>query len=144
MLLLTSTIGGGGFGGIQMVNHLMLAAARAAGLPGSVVCLNDPPDAAWQRDRPAAFWASGSRPRLGPGARPGRRPARGSVTLVTHVGLAPVGRMVRAAAGGQLAVFLHGVEAARPMPRLTAWGLRASDRVVANSRFTLDAFRACN
>jgi phosphatidyl-myo-inositol dimannoside synthase len=52
-----------------------------------------------------------------------------------------VGRLVRAAAGGRLAVFLHGTEVWGPLPAATRRGLAGADLVIANSAYTLRRFR---
>jgi phosphatidylinositol alpha-1,6-mannosyltransferase len=141
MMILASVISSMGEGGVQMVNRLILQAAAGAQLPGTVVSLHDggrPPTLApW----PDAFCAGGSRLRFAGGALARRRHARGSVVLATHIGLASVGRIVKRAAAARLCLFLHGVESWRRESPLREWGLAGVDRLVANSRFTLDRFR---
>jgi phosphatidylinositol alpha-1,6-mannosyltransferase len=145
MLILTSVISNASYhGGVAAVNQLLLAAAGAASIPGAVVCQNDPIDAEWLKQWPEGFCAEGSRLRLTLAALSRRGHAKGSVILATHIGLAPVGRLIKEITGGQLCVFLHGVEAWRPLSWRTTWGMRACDKVVANSNFTLRNFRESN
>lgn len=143
MMILASMISGAP-GGIQGVNRLVLDAAHAAGLEGAVVALHDAADADWVKDWPYACCAGGSRFRFALGALSRRRHARRSVVLVTHVALAPVGRLVKELVGGRLCLFLHGQEVWRPLALAAHWGLKAFDGVLANSHFTLRRFREVN
>ncbi len=139
MLLLFSVVAGPQ-GGVQGVNRLVLEALRTRGLSAQAVSLHDAAEPA-----PGMAGAGGSRLRFAGSALACRRSAAGSTVFATHAGLAPVGRLVRAAAGrSRLAVFLHGVEVWGPLSALTRWGLRASDLLIANSRYTLDRFRAAH
>ncbi|HEY7547208.1 MAG TPA: glycosyltransferase family 4 protein [Blastocatellia bacterium] len=143
MLILASVISNPSFhGGVAAVNQMLLSAAAA--IPGTIVCQNDPHDAPWLRQWPDGFCAGGSRLRMTLGALSRRRYARDSITLVTHIGLAPVGRLIKQLTGGRLCAFLHGVEAWDSLPRRTEWGVGACDSLVANSNFTLKKFREAN
>jgi phosphatidylinositol alpha-1,6-mannosyltransferase len=144
MMLIVSVISGAGFGGVQAVNSLIMDAARGAGVRSCVVSLHDAPGAAWTRDWPGSFCAAGSRLRFAAGALARRAQARGSLIFVTHLSLAPVGRLVKMAAGGELCVFLHGVEAWRQLRARVSWGMSGADLLVSNSRFTLERFREAN
>jgi phosphatidyl-myo-inositol dimannoside synthase len=144
MMLLTTTIAGSGFGGVQMVNRLILAAARAAGLSGAVVTLTDPADADWLAEWPDGVCGRRSAARVVLGALRRRHHARGSVILVTHVALTPVGWLIKRLTGGKLYLFVHGNEVMGPIPWRRRWGLAACDAVFANSHFTLRAFRTAN
>lgn len=144
MMILASMISGAGHGGIQGVNRLVLDAAHAAGLEGAVVALHDSAHADWVIDWPEAYCARGSRFRFALGAMSRRQHARRSVVLVTHVALAPVGRLVKELVGGRLCLFLHGQEVWRPLSLAAHWGLKAFDCVLANSHFTLRRFREVN
>src|SRR4051794_27565193 len=117
MLLLASVISGTGysrhpkgFGGVSIVNRLVLGALSGAGMTGAVVALHDTPEADWVGRWPGAVCASGSRLRFVSGALARGLRARGSYTFVTHVDLMPVGRLVKSLYGGRLYGFLHGVE----------------------------------
>jgi phosphatidylinositol alpha-1,6-mannosyltransferase len=140
MMILASRVSAVGEGGVEMVNRLILEAAAAARMRGRVVALHDGRSASWLRDWPGAVGCGGSKARFAWAAL--RRPAEASgPLLVTHAGLAPVGRLVKMRAGLKLALFIHGVEAWDRPSRLRAWGLAAVDHVVANSHYTLRRFR---
>jgi phosphatidylinositol alpha-1,6-mannosyltransferase len=141
MLMLVSEVGGVGSGGIQMVNKLIMDVAQQTKTHGCVVSLHDPPDVSWARQWPGSVCARGSKLWCTLGAVRHRGFARGSFIFVTHVGLAPVGRLVKHLSGGKLYFFLHGVEAWRAMSPPVSWGLQASDLFVSNSNYTLDRFR---
>jgi glycosyltransferase involved in cell wall biosynthesis len=66
---------------------------------------------------------------------------RGSHDMVftTHIGVGPVGRLLRSARG-KMVQFIHGVECWRQLPFHQRVGLAATDGVLSNSRFTLDRF----
>lgn len=70
---------------------------------------------------------------------------RDSVDLVftTHIGLGPVGRLLRRG-GGELVQFLHGVEAWRRLPVHQRAGLAATSGLLSNSAFTRDRFLGYN
>jgi phosphatidylinositol alpha-1,6-mannosyltransferase len=140
-MLLVSQADAPAYGGIPVVSRLIMDAARAAAIPGTVVSLHDGAAADWRGAWPNGYGAGGSALRFAIGAIARRRHAADDVVLVTHVGLAPVGRTVKTLTGARLVVFLHGVEAWRSTRRLTSWGLRAADAFIANSRFTLTGFR---
>jgi phosphatidylinositol alpha-1,6-mannosyltransferase len=143
VILLASTIDGN-IGGIPVVNRLVLEAARDARLSGGGVALHDSHTASWLSDWPGSAAAGGSPLRFSLKALRRTHWAKNSVILVTHVRLCPVGRALKRLSGGELVVFLHGVEAWRPQNRRTLWGLRACDRFVSNSHFTLRRFRERN
>lgn len=62
-------------------------------------------------------------------------PGDADVVLTTHLGLAPVSRLLR---GPQTRVyqFLHGVECWRSLPPRTRWGLHGIEGFLSNSAFT--------
>ncbi|MGH9928225.1 MAG: glycosyltransferase family 4 protein [Pyrinomonadaceae bacterium] len=142
MLFLVTLISGAGYGGIQAVNKLIIDVAENAAQPGCVVSWHDAPGVAWARRWPDAICAGGSRLRFVLGALARLRHARGSLIFATHVGLAPLGRIIKHISKGRLLIFLHGVEAWGPIPRITMWGLKGCDLFVTNSQYTLTEFRA--
>ncbi|MEW6212959.1 MAG: glycosyltransferase family 4 protein [Acidobacteriota bacterium] len=144
MLMIVSVISGSGFGGIQMVNRLLGDAIRQARIPGTIVSLHDPLDADWKEVWPDGICARGSKLRFLCGALLRRRHARRSVVLVSHVSLAPVGRLIKQVSGAQLYVFLHGVECWNPLSASARWGMRACDLAICNSQITLEKFRQAN
>jgi phosphatidyl-myo-inositol dimannoside synthase len=144
MMMLVSVISGAGFGGIQMVNRLMSDAINQAEIRGTIISLHDSPDAEWRHQWTDSFCAGGSKTRFLLAALSHRRHARRSVIIVSHINLAAVGRMVKHITGARLYAFAHGVEAWRPLPADALWGMRACDRVLTNSRFTLGKFREAN
>ena len=144
MILLASDVARAGYGGIQTVNRLVMAAAVEAGIAGSVLSWRDTDCTSWQLPGLATFCAGGSRLRYLLGALVRRHSARHSVILVGHVKLAPVGRMLKALTGARQRVFIHGQEAWSRQPPAIQWGLRTTDTIVAVSEFTLARFRESN
>jgi phosphatidylinositol alpha-1,6-mannosyltransferase len=144
MMMLVSMISGAGFGGIQMVNRLLIDALNYAGMEAAIVSLHDSPDAEWRHRLRHSFCAGGSKARFLMGALFLKRHARRSIIFVSHINLVSVGRMIKQVSGASLYVFAHGIEAWQSLPPNAMWGMRACDRVVANSQFTLDKFRDSN
>lgn len=142
MLLLFTDIADLGFGGIQKVNQLFMAAAQKAALPAVVVTRRDAPDTPHLRGWAGSYGAGGSPPKFVAAALRRQAHARNSVILATHIGLAPLARAIQKLSDGRFFMFLHGVEAWGPLPRATRWGLQTCDAFIANSQFTLDKFRA--
>jgi phosphatidylinositol alpha-1,6-mannosyltransferase len=66
------------------------------------------------------------------------------VIFATHIGLAPLGRIIKHISHGKFLMFLHGVEAWGPLSKITTWGLKGCDLFVTNSQYTLTQFRARN
>ena len=65
------------------------------------------------------------------------------IVVCLHLRLSPVARLVTGARG-RLAVFLHGIEAWKPLGPLERWALGRADVLVANSEHTARRFRAAN
>lgn len=139
VLLLASHIEGA-FGGVPMLNQLILGAAERGGLRGSVVAFVDTPGAAWQRAWPDSSCASGSRARLVVAALRRAHRHRGSTILATHLAMAPIGRLVKMATGGRLVVMLLGAEALAPLPAPVRWAFGGCDLFVSISACTLTKF----
>ncbi|MBK9264769.1 MAG: glycosyltransferase family 4 protein [Polyangiaceae bacterium] len=59
--------------------------------------------------------------------------------FTTHIGVGPVGRLLRGARG-KLVQFIHGVECWRKLSLPQRAGLEATDGILSNSRFTLNRF----
>ena len=142
MLFLFTLVSGTGYGGIQAVNRLILDVAETTTQPGCVVSWHDTPGSAWAQRWPDAVCAGGSRLRFVLSSLARLRYARGSLIFATHVGLAPLARVIKHISKGRLLIFLHGVEAWGPIPKITMWGLKGCDLFVANSHYTLTEFRA--
>jgi phosphatidylinositol alpha-1,6-mannosyltransferase len=88
--------------------------------------------------------AGGSRGRFALwGAAAALRAARGVHVLAMHLRLAPVA-LPLVARGARLSVFLHGVEAWRPLRRLEVAALRRANVAVANSAYTAARFAERN
>lgn len=85
----------------------------------------------------ARFAAWGLAAALAPGA------GTGTLVVVLHLHLLPVA-LPLLPRGVRLAVFLHGIEAWRPLSSLQAWILRRAFRVLAVSAHTAARFRAAN
>lgn len=142
-LLLGSVIAEHGYGGVPMLNRLLLDSARRNGRCISAMVLWDRPHHDWQAMCRRSFCASGSRVRFASGAVVRRSWATDRI-LMTHVDLAPLGRLLKMLGGGRLIAFILGVESWRSQPQRVSWGLRACDSIVAISQFTLDRFREAN
>jgi glycosyltransferase involved in cell wall biosynthesis len=71
------------------------------------------------------------------------RDARDLLVIVNHVHMAPLAwpLVVR---GARLVVYLHGVEAWRPIPRPQARMLNRASALIAHSQHTISNFRAAN
>lgn len=140
VVLLASSVAEG-HGGIQTFNRLLISALQDTDCLGTVIAMVDAVGAAWRREIPCSFCAGGSRFKFAAGAVAHALGRRGALIMATHVGLAPVGRVLKRLTGGRLLVILHGAEAWGPFPSRTSWGLRECDRLVAVSHFTLRRFR---
>jgi phosphatidylinositol alpha-1,6-mannosyltransferase len=144
MIFLFSAVSGVGYGGIQVVNRLLLNAAQQAKINGCVVSLHDSPGADWTWDWPNSFCADGSRLRFAAAGLQRREHAKGSIIFVTHLGLLPAARGIKEVSGGKLFALIHGVEAWKRFAGKVGWGLRACDLIVANSNYTLARFQEMN
>ncbi len=140
MMLLVSVVADSGFGGMQMVNRLIIEAAQSEDIAGTIISLHDQTTRGWSDAYPNSYAANGSRLSFTVSALRRRHWARASIILATHISLAPVGRVVKHFSGGKFAMFLHGVEAWEALPGRVRWGLRGCDYLVANSNFTLEKF----
>jgi phosphatidyl-myo-inositol dimannoside synthase len=70
--------------------------------------------------------------------------SQADLTVVAmHTHLAPVVHPL-AWRGAERVVFIHGIEAWRPLRRREAWAMRGEVRIVANSRRTATLFHAAN
>jgi phosphatidylinositol alpha-1,6-mannosyltransferase len=129
---LVVTPGIGGADGIAAVSRLV---ARALDPPGPVAVLAL--DGAAPAPRPAR------RPRFLAAALRAAVAAPPARVICLHVGL---GAVARALAGRRapLAIFLHGVEAWRPLGRLARWAITGAGVLIANSEHTVRRFRAAN
>ncbi|MBF0480103.1 MAG: glycosyltransferase family 4 protein [Desulfovibrionaceae bacterium] len=67
-----------------------------------------------------------------------------AVIACMHLGLSPAARLLAARTGAPYVVFLHGVEAWRPLRGRSRWGLAKAALLMANSRFTLRGFVQAN
>lgn len=123
-----------GMSGADGVSQVSRMAARA--LPRSrVLSLGDGPASPGARKR-RLVWAA-LRRALGPG------PAATSGVLCLHLHLSPAGWLM-ALRGGRLCVFLHGIEAWKPLGMRRRIALRRADVVIANSDYTARRFREAN
>ncbi len=130
-LLLASALKG--YGGVQVVNRLVIDAFEAWGHPLSVLSLDG--GSVVKDRRPSRL----AKARFAAEAVRVARRERPEVVFVTHAGLAPAARV--SAHGRRLVCWLHGVEAWAPMGRAQRWGLDGADHLIASSEFTLDRFR---
>ncbi len=127
-----------GMKGADGVSQVSRMAVRA--LPGSsVLSLGDGPASLWANPwsrKRRVVWAA-LRRALGPG------PSAASDILCLHLHLSPLGWLM-ALRGGRLCVFLHGIEAWKPLSVLRRIALRRADVVMANSAYTARRFREAN
>lgn len=77
------------------------------------------------------------------GLKSGLRSARGAMVVAMHLHLAPVA-LPLALRGARLGVFIHGVEAWRPLSALRARALARAEILMANSQHTIDRFKEFN
>jgi glycosyltransferase involved in cell wall biosynthesis len=64
--------------------------------------------------------------------------------VCTHLGLSPVARLAAARRGRPYVVFIHGVEAWKPLPPRSRWGLGRARQLLFNSEFTRQRFLCFN
>lgn len=81
--------------------------------------------------------------RLGMLAAAASERGRHDFVFTTHIGVGPVGRVLRSARG-KLVQFIHGVECWRHLPIHQRAGLDATSGLLSNSRFTLHRFLEFN
>ena len=125
------TPGSSGADGVSQVSRMALRA-----LPGSsVLSLTDGPANPAARKLRLA-WAA-LRRMLAPGPSPARD------ILCLHLHLGPLACLM-ALRGGRLCVFLHGIEAWKPLGLLRRIALRRADVLLANSAYTAQRFGAAN
>ena len=67
---------------------------------------------------------------------------RPQLVVCAHVGISPVARLVQRLTGTPYWVVLHGIEVWGELAQAKVHALRAAQRLVANSRFTLNAASA--
>lgn len=133
-VVLTPDFGPEPRGGIQRVADGVVSILRST--PGArvwVAAANSPSsgDCTGFEGRYArmAVWAAFGRLAF----RPGR-------VLCLHAGLSFVARLLARRYGCPCHVFLHGIEAWRPLPLRTRWGLSGAEAFLSNSRFTWEEF----
>jgi len=66
------------------------------------------------------------------------------LVVCTHLGLSPVARLAAARSRRPYVVFIHGVEAWKPLPRRSRWGLAQARQLLFNSDFTRQRFLRFN
>lgn len=148
---LVLTPGMTGADGIAELSRLVVRAISPSGTePDSahvdVLSLTDPPGfRAGDQKGPGVrfFGAGGRRFRLVAAAiRAGLGGARATEILCLHLHLSPVAQLL--AGRSRLTVFLHGIEAWRPLGRMERLALHRAGIVMANSEHTARRFRETN
>ncbi len=129
---------------------LATAMERIAGVAPFVLSSNDPEGSCppaeglcFGRRYSRMLWSAAVRPRrlLGPQAAGGSGQAMPEMPIVcSHLGLSPVARILAARSGRPYVVFLHGVEAWKPLRSRQRWGLQGAARLLVNSHHTLQRF----
>jgi phosphatidylinositol alpha-1,6-mannosyltransferase len=146
---LVLTPGMTGTDGIAEVSRLVVRAISPSGTePDSarvdVLSLTDPPGFRAGGGPGVRFFGAGrSRFRFVAAAvRAGLGGARAVPILCLHLHLSPVAQLL--AGRSRLAVFLHGIEAWRPLRRMERLALHRAGIVMANSEHTVKRFRESN
>jgi len=67
-----------------------------------------------------------------------------TAVVCTHLGLSPVARILARRWGVSWGVFLHGIEAWRPLPGRSRWGLKGAGLLMVNSIYTHRTFLRYN
>jgi phosphatidylinositol alpha-1,6-mannosyltransferase len=140
-----------GTDGIAVVSRLVVRAlgppSAGTAAPVEVLSVGDPPRPALvtgAHGRVALSGAAGRKLRfIGLALRRALARPRPSDVLCLHLRLSPVARLVTGARG-RLAVFLHGIEAWKPLGSLERWALARADVLVANSEHTARRFCQAN
>jgi phosphatidylinositol alpha-1,6-mannosyltransferase len=138
----------------RVAGALAVALERVAGEPPFILSANDPVGSCpvetgqcFGRRYRAMMMAA-----LSPRAA-WRRPAGGSglsrsspprPIVCAHLGLSPVARLLARRLRRPYSVFVHGVEAWKPLRFRQRWGLRGASRLLVNSNYTLERFLAQN
>jgi phosphatidyl-myo-inositol dimannoside synthase len=148
MRILILTTGVGGHGGVQYAGNLMLRALCDCISDESQLSLvtltDDRADVACLPAQCSAFPGRGSRLRTGVRAVRLLRQARWDLVFVGHLNLAPlilVGDPLRKL---PMVVFIHSVEAWKPLKGFRRRALMRADKVLFNSRHTMGRVRAAN
>lgn len=68
---------------------------------------------------------------------------RFDIIIAMHIHLAPTA-LVQTMAGSRLAIFLHGIEAWKPLTRFENLAIRHASYVLANSQYTAERFKQTN
>jgi len=140
-LLLAPDYFDGRFNGIGRVAEAIYYALRQTGHSVDIWSANDPKTAVEPLGENRAFGRRYLRMMLAAALQP---PRRTSLVACLHLGLSPGARLLAWRRRCPYFVFLHGIEAWRPVRKRAVWGLRGADLLVANSRHTLARFRECN
>ena len=124
-------------GGIARYCRMVCQAITDAGLSLRVLALNDPDaqEALHPLQGLDYRGCNGNRLSFVRGTLSSLR-ARPSLILVGHPNFAPLGWMAARLTGASMVVFLYGIDAWQPLPRLRRWVIAPADRLIAISRFT--------
>ena len=148
---LVMTPGITGADGISAASRLTVRALAASSVPGTrahvaVLSLGDPPDVGWPDSGGVDVQVAGAAGRKGRfiamalGTVFNRVPSRRILCL--HLALGPMAQL--AARRSRMAIFLHGIEAWRPLRRLERFALHRADILMANSAHTVRRFQEAN
>ena len=133
--------------GISAVSRLVLAAVAGDGISTSVVSLGDRPDAIASVPgfaRAGLRAAAGRKLRFAASAlRAAAEPPAPVEVICLHLALSPVAWLATRGRA-RLTVFLHGIEAWRPLGAMRRWLLTRAETLVANSEHTARRFRDAN
>jgi glycosyltransferase involved in cell wall biosynthesis len=136
-----------GADGISAVSRVALHALAEDGTPVEVLSLDAEGERALVELRlprgVQSRCAEASRVRFGLWGAAAALRGSGAHVLAMHARLAPAA-LPLVLRGARLSVFIHGVEAWRPLGRLVTRALRRASVVVANSAYTAARFGECN
>lgn len=136
----------GQHGGVQRVTRAVMEAVVADPRPTLVWSLNDAAARAGAElpVHVGAVCFGGGKLGMVWGATLGPLPTGCRRVFCLHLALAPVGAWIARRLRCSLDVFLHGVEAWRPLPFPQRWALKRASLISANSRHTLERFGDAN
>ena len=144
ILLLTPKLNG--CDGISMVSRAALAALQQSGNGRFIEIRSLAPDAFTPDQLASCACRSAQNSKLkyvGWSLQSLLRGLQFDLVIAMHIHLAPIA-IVRTMMGSRLVVFLHGVEAWKPLTRLESLALRRASLVLANSHYTLERFKQVN
>lgn len=134
-----------GHGGVQYFSRMALQAlveGLRPNLAPTVVSRMDSTQALTEATGFGGFGARGSRAKACLTLIRALNTTRWDAVILMHAHLAPL--LLYSIRRPPTLIVLHGIEAWRPLPRMTRWGLHKADRLLVNSSHTWQRALACN